>query len=121
MVFNNNNYERRPEMETPEYKAWRLSVFKRDSFKCCICESGKHIEAHHIKKFAEYPGLRYLVRNGVTLSKIHHDLVTGREEQWEEQFNDIVASKMQTNKAAKANGGFKKVYRKRNWNIRYGF
>lgn len=39
-------------MELPEYPAWRMGVFSRDSFKCVWCGSKVNIEADHIKTFA---------------------------------------------------------------------
>ena len=50
-----------------EYKLWRLSVFKRDNFRCIWCNSNKRIEADHIKPFAYFPELRFAIDNGRTL------------------------------------------------------
>ena len=59
-----------------EYKQWRRSVFERDGFRCQICSkrSGK-LNAHHIKKYAYYPELRYSVSNGITLCEECHKAV----------------------------------------------
>lgn len=35
-------------MNTPEYKAKRLEVLKRDGFVCQLCGSGKNLQVHHI-------------------------------------------------------------------------
>lgn len=48
-----DNYKKRFKvriMELPEYKKWRLEVFKRDNFTCQICGENKsgEIEAHHL-------------------------------------------------------------------------
>jgi hypothetical protein len=53
----------------PAYKRWRTAVFKRDNYMCCRCgdNRGGNLHAHHIKKFADFPGLRYKVSNGETL------------------------------------------------------
>jgi len=54
--------------ETPGYKAWRLAVYRRDHFTCQDCHvKQKHPIAHHIKDWENYPKLRYVVSNGVTL------------------------------------------------------
>lgn len=56
-----------------EYRLWRESVFKRDNFTCqeCGIRAGKGkkvvLNADHIKRFAEYPELRYAINNGRTL------------------------------------------------------
>lgn len=51
-----------------KYKLWRMSVFERDMFTCQECgASGVYLEAHHIKSFAEFKELRYLLSNGITL------------------------------------------------------
>jgi len=55
------------------YKIWRLEVFKRDGFRCQCCEQiGGTLNAHHIKHFAEYKELRFVVDNGITLCRECH-------------------------------------------------
>jgi hypothetical protein len=54
--------------KTKDYKDWRASVFSRDKFKCLSCgQVGGNLEAHHIKKFNDFPKLRYEISNGETL------------------------------------------------------
>jgi len=58
-----------------EYIIWRNEVYKRDNWTCRIC--GIHcqkgnIVAHHIKKFSNFPELRFLVENGLTLCRKCH-------------------------------------------------
>ena len=61
---------------SPDYINWRLMVFGRDDFTCQICGvRGTYLHAHHIKSFAEYPELRFDVKNGKTLCKICHQNV----------------------------------------------
>lgn len=56
-----------------EYKGWRDAVFVRDQWTCQECGVvRKDIEAHHIKPFSEYPELRLVVKNGLTLCKSCH-------------------------------------------------
>ena len=60
---------------TPEYKAWRLAVFRRDGFKCKWCgRSGRRVrlEADHILPQSTHPQLRYKVSNGRTLCRRCH-------------------------------------------------
>ena len=53
---------------TPEYKKWREGVFERDHYTCQNCyQKGGDLNAHHIKKFKDYPKLRYEKHNGITL------------------------------------------------------
>lgn len=61
--------------ESIEYKQWRLSVFERDGYMCQVCKKiGVYLEAHHIKSWANYPKLRFIVDNGITLCKECHAL-----------------------------------------------
>ena len=57
-----------------EGKDWKKSVFKRDGFLCQICLDQTHdrLNAHHIYDFANYPELRYDIRNGITLCEQCH-------------------------------------------------
>lgn len=58
--------------ETPEYRAWRLSVFERDGYKCLLCGSKKNIHAHHIERYADNVDKRCLLSNGATVCKACH-------------------------------------------------
>lgn len=54
-------------------KDWRKYIFERDHFTCQNCgKYGGKLNAHHIKKFSEYPLLRFDVNNGITLCKSCH-------------------------------------------------
>lgn len=51
-----------------EMRLWREAVFKRDNWTCIWCfEKGRRLEADHIKRFADYPELRFAIDNGRTL------------------------------------------------------
>lgn len=59
-----------------EYKLWREAVFKRDGYTCvwCFRKGGRFkgkkaviLNADHIKRFADYPELRFAIDNGRTL------------------------------------------------------
>lgn len=56
-----------------EYRLWRKSVFERDRWTCIWCGyKGTHIEADHIKRWADFPELRFAIDNGRTLCKPCH-------------------------------------------------
>lgn len=60
-------------MSTARYKEWRKAVFTRDDFTCINCgKRGGWLEADHIKPWAWYIDLRYVVDNGRTLCKNCH-------------------------------------------------
>ena len=79
----------------PLYKQWRLKIYKRDKFQCQWpnCTEKKKLQAHHINKWADFPGLRYHPDNGITLCKNHHTIVTGQENIYAPIFLKILASR----------------------------
>ena len=79
----------------PLYKKWRKQVFARDKYKCQMpgCNTKSTLQAHHIKRWASNPTLRFDVSNGITLCKRCHSSIWQREEQHEELFMSIIASK----------------------------
>lgn len=84
---------------SPEYKAWRYKVLKRDDFTCQLTKQrGGELEVHHIIPASKAPHLVFNVTNGITLSKAAHETVTGREEQYEALFKRIIAEKMHLKK-----------------------
>lgn len=73
---------------TPEYLEARRKVFIRDKYQCKNCgEKGKscrnRLQIHHIKKWADYPTLRYVTANMITLCKKCHQKLWAKEEEWE--------------------------------------
>ena len=61
--------------DTPEYKAFRLSVLDRDNSTCVCCGcAGGYLEVHHVKPKKKYPDLIFETDNGVTLClDCHYD------------------------------------------------
>jgi hypothetical protein len=60
--------ERQRIMNTLEYKQWRTAVYERDKYTCQLCQQvGGELNADHIKKYADYPELRFDISNGRTL------------------------------------------------------
>lgn len=69
-----------------DYAQWRTSVFERDEYTCLVCGCrGGRLAAHHIKPFGEFPSLRLVLANGVTLCWPCHTPIRWKEadfEQW---------------------------------------
>ena len=63
-----------------EYLDWRVSVFKRDDYRCQCCGDKSHaghpvtLHAHHLENFAHNENLRFDIDNGITLCKNCHDI-----------------------------------------------
>lgn len=82
--------------QDPEYKEWRKRIRARDKSTCQFpgCDKRKAIEAHHILRWQDFPGLRYNDLNGICLCKEHHKIVTGNEDHYIKILGDIVRSKL---------------------------
>jgi len=75
--------ENRKLRASKKWKLWREAVFERDNWTCqkCGARSGTGkpllLHPHHIKAFAKYPELRFIISNGITLcvschKEVHH-------------------------------------------------
>jgi hypothetical protein len=78
----------------PRYKKWRKAVYARDKFKCKMpgCTNQGSLNAHHIKRWADFPSLRFVVSNGITLCRSCHERIQGNEEQYEPTFTRLVVA-----------------------------
>lgn len=91
----NNNRDHR-DFKSPEYSKWREDIKKRDNHQCQWpgCCSRHRIQVHHIKTWANYPGMRFVTANGITLCKKCHDSVRGKEADYETFFLKILEWQM---------------------------
>jgi len=80
---------------SPEYRAFRAAVKKRDGNKCQMpnCTSGKAIKVHHIIRWADAPSLRFVVSNGICLCRKCHDRITDKESYYIGLFKEIIRNK----------------------------
>lgn len=64
----------RLERYSPETATWRKAVFERDDYTCQFCKvKGGHLEADHIKPWAFFKELRFVLSNGRTLCRACHN------------------------------------------------
>jgi len=71
---------------SPIYKRWQISIYKRDKYRCQLCGGSNNLNANHIKRFSEYPELRFEISNGITLCFNCHKAIRGKENEWENRF-----------------------------------
>jgi hypothetical protein len=87
--MNKRNYD------DPIYKKWRLNIYTRDNFQCQWpnCTFKKKLHAHHIYRWAEFPDLRFNIDNGISLCKIHHDMIKNQEDIYAPIFRKILENR----------------------------
>lgn len=73
----------------PEYAKFRRLVRIRDGYKCQMCGDNKKLKIHHIRRWADAPGLRFAISNGVTLCRSCHDKISGNEDSYRPMFSRI--------------------------------
>ena len=82
------------------YQIWKHFVFLRDNFTCqntncpyCQNKLGGNLHSHHIKKFSDFPDLRFKLGNGITLCEKFHKSIRYKEEKFESMFLNILNRK----------------------------
>lgn len=74
-IIGRKTYKRYIHTPSKNLTKWRSDVFTRDNWTCQTCQArGCYLEAHHIKSWAKYLELRYILENGVTLCRECHKL-----------------------------------------------
>lgn len=81
------------ERRSSAYFEWRKQVWLRDNYKCKISnkECSALIEAHHILGWKEYPELRFITNNGITLCRAHHPRKKSEEKRLSPYFQGLVS------------------------------
>jgi hypothetical protein len=79
-------------MDNVQYKYWMLEVKKRDNWKCKLLsnECKGRLEAHHIFNWIDYPELRYILTNGITLCHAHHPRGRAEEKRMVPIFQELL-------------------------------
>jgi hypothetical protein len=77
---------------SPKYVEWRNLVYLRDKFTCSVCSDNKghNLHAHHIKRFCDYPELRFDVSNGITLCSTCHASISRKEDEYVDKFQKAI-------------------------------
>jgi len=55
-----------------EYLLWKKAVLERDNYTCIWCSSKENLHVDHIKRFSDYPELRFVIDNGRVLCFLCH-------------------------------------------------
>lgn len=84
---------KRQERNDMAYKEWRKQVWIRDNYKCRMVnnECNGKIIAHHILSWTNYPELRYIINNGITLCLAHHPRKRAEEKRLIPIFMELVS------------------------------
>jgi hypothetical protein len=64
---NNSTIRNLSERLTRKYRNWRKKILERDEYRCIQCDSTEKLHVDHIRRFSEFPELRYEMTNGRTL------------------------------------------------------
>ncbi len=77
-------------LPTQEDIEWRNKVFLRDDYTCQECRKrGCYLEAHHIKRKHDFPELKHVVNNGITLCYKCHKLTYSKEEEFQTKYEQL--------------------------------
>lgn len=79
-----------------KYKLWREEILRRDVWGCQMpgCRTvDELLEVNHIKRFVDFPELRFDISNGITLCNPCHNQTKFKESKFENLFMEIIKSK----------------------------
>ena len=84
------------DFNSPHYRKWRDDIKKRDNYTCQWpgCSSRTQLQVHHIKTWANYPALRFVAANGITLCRKCHEDIKGKEADFEAFFLKLLEWQM---------------------------
>lgn len=81
--------------QSPEYKALRKAVLKRDGYQCqmpgCGSKNRRSLQVHHIIRWADSAYVRYEESNCIVLCRYCHYDIRNMEHHFIELFMKIVA------------------------------
>lgn len=84
-------------MKKPRRKLWSWleSARGETGYKCQFpgCNCSDKLQVHHIQKYADFPHLRFDLKNVITLCKTHHNMVWNNEYLYAGIFQEIVNRK----------------------------
>ena len=64
----------------PAVAVWRREVLRRDGHACRFCGTRSELQAHHVKRWRDYPSQRLVVDNGLTLcAPCHREVHSGSQ------------------------------------------
>ncbi len=84
--FNGRNYN------DAAYTKFRHNVKKRDGGSCKWpgCRNRNRLQVHHILKWSDYPNLRFILSNGITLCERHHKIIRHNEDYYIQFFQQLL-------------------------------
>jgi len=86
------------DFQDPLYKEWRKKILTRDNYTCqwpgCSRKKGIYLNCHHIRRWSNYPTLRYDINNGITLCKPHHKAIQNKEDDYILFFLQLLSAKI---------------------------
>lgn len=88
----------------PRYVQFRREVKKRDGNMCQMCKTTKRLKVHHIKRWADAPGLRFMTQNGITICYTCHERITGNEDAYRSMFTMMVSINTHKNNSPLSGG-----------------